>query len=114
MPAAKPRPGTLPPGASLDLGDLLGSAWSDFRIDRDGLHNPMWRRPFAPGELKAQFWQLQQLAHFQHLADQAKRDADRAEARAEAAEKRAHYYRSQLSLEARSGAMLARIFDPQT
>lgn len=92
--------------APLDLGQIFDQ-WDGFRIGADGLlYNPMWRRGFTPGELKAQFYRLQTLSRLELLTKQLERDLARAQAAQEAAEARAFFYRSQLSLESRMGLML--------
>lgn len=112
MPAAKPSPGTLRSHESLDLGELLGSEWEDFRVSVQGLHHPYWRRPFTRAELVAMFYRSQQVAILEHELKRARAEAEKAAAAQEAAEARAAYYRQQLRLESQMGMMLASISSP--
>lgn len=101
-----PRKKLVIESGSFDLAQL-NPAWADFSIGADGLfYNPQWRRGFAPGELKAQFWQLQELSHTRHRLDQLRKELQRAEDHIQSAEARAYFYRSQLTLESRAGLML--------
>ncbi|MFT3758290.1 hypothetical protein [Thauera sp.] len=109
MPAAKPRPGSLRQGQVLDLAELLGSEWEGFSLAADGLQHPAWRRPFSCGELKAMFWRCQQVDILEHNLSRIELDAERATADKDAAEERADWYRRQLILESRFGAMLDRL-----
>lgn len=109
MPAAKPRPGSLRQGQVLDLGELLGSDWDGFSLAADGLQHPAWRRPFSCGDLRAMFWQCQQVQILEHELNRARAEADQAQAARDAAEQRAEWYRKQLILESRFGAMLDRL-----
>jgi hypothetical protein len=90
----------------LDLGQVC-KEWEGFRICPEGmLHNPMWRRGFTPGELKAQFWQLQQLGLALHEMERLRAELGRAINAQHAAEARSYFYKSQLVLESRLGLML--------
>lgn len=108
MPAAKPRPGSLRQHETLDLGELLGSSWDGFRLSSSGLHHPLWRAPFERGELMAMFWRCQQVRILERELRLLRADIERARAAEDAAEQRAAWYRRQLILESRIGAMLAR------
>lgn len=109
MPAASPRPGSLPRHAIIDLAEQLGSEWEGFSLSVDGLQHPYWRRPFSCGDLKAMFYRSQQVAILERELSQAKQAAERASAAQDAAEARADWYRHQLTLESRCGLMLARL-----
>ncbi|MDY0073525.1 MAG: hypothetical protein RBR77_12875 [Thauera sp.] len=103
MPAAKPRPGTLRNGQALDLGELLGSEWENFALTTDGLQHPCWRNPFSCADLKAMFWQCQQVAILEHEIRQLKKEITKNETARELAEQQANWYRRQLILESRMG-----------
>lgn len=92
-----------------DLSEIMGKAWAEVSISQAGLLLPGWKRPFLPGELRATFMNLQRLYLLDH--ENIRLRAERADAwqRAEAAEDAAAYYRAQLRLESRMGAMLQAI-----
>jgi hypothetical protein len=94
---------------SVDLGDVIGPEWAEVEAGPAGLTLPGWRRPFDPGELRAMFQYCRQVELLQ--IENARLRKERAEAwqRAEAAEDRAEWYRQQLRLESRLGAMLVRL-----
>ena len=90
------------------------AAWTaaGVRFGADGLlYLGVWRRGFTPGELQALFFDCQQVHSLRTERDAALRDLARAEARIEAMESRLFWYRSQLTREARLGAVLARLYD---
>lgn len=119
MPAAKPQPGTL--SHPLDLGELLGSTWSGYRL-APGRHDSAipyqgefqhdcWRRAFTAGELRALFWQCQRVSGLERETARLAAETEAAERARQEAEKCAAWYRRQLILESRFGAMLARIME---
>ena len=80
------------------------------RFGRDGLlYLNEWRRGFEPAELRALFWECQQVRSLRHENTRLERDLARAEHEKDAAESRATFYRRNLILESKLGAMLARI-----
>lgn len=92
------------------LALLAGDGWQDFCFGRDGLfYLPGWRRGFEPAEIKAMFFQVQQVRALENKSVLAVRDAEMAIAAQHEAEKRAAWYRGQLVLESRMGMALARI-----
>ena len=98
--------------STIQLSDLAGPSWAGFYLGADdSLWSPQCRRGFSPGDLKAQFWQLQELATLRHQADQLKKELARADEALEKAEARAAWYRRQLALESRAGMMLAAILE---
>lgn len=118
MPRRKPTPGTQLPIDTIELEPLLGSEWAEFRIayvTGSGwqLFTPQWRRGFTPGEIKSHFYQVQGASRDRLIAAQAAAEIERANQRADQAEQRAAWYRSQLVLESRAGAMLARIMEKE-
>lgn len=89
---------------------LAGDGWQDFAFGRDGLfYLPGWRKGFEPAEIRAQFFQVQQVRLLTHQAAQARADLERAVQDTHEAERKAAWYRQQLVLEARMGLSLARI-----
>jgi hypothetical protein len=109
---------TRPPAAVMRLARLrwggqlaavLGGGWVDFSFAGGLLHIPGFRRGFEPGELRAAFFQLQRLPGLEHEARRLRDERERAVQAAQAAEDAAGWYRRQLLLEARMGAMLQRL-----
>lgn len=108
MPAANPTPGTHHPGESLDLGSLIHSDWSGFyfsgyRLFLDGYRG----QGYTAGDLRAQFYQLQEIHSLRIEVSRLRRDIEAAQAEQDRAEDRASWYRRQLILESRAGAMLS-------
>lgn len=102
-------------GRLLDFAEEIGPEWDGFFISADReFCNPQWKRGFTPGDLKAQFWDLQGLRIAKHDVAQLKRELDRLQNKLDAAEIAAQFYRSQLVLESRAGLMLAKITDLAT
>lgn len=91
-----------------DLGEHFPE-WEGFFFDNGHLHHPYWRRPFDAGDLKAMFYRCQQVTILEHELRRARAELERAQAAQEAAEARAEWYRHQLVLESRLGAMLGRL-----
>ena len=89
--------------AEFDLETLFGPAWRECRLTPDGLHVPVWRRPFPPDELRAMFWRCQQVAALEHALALARRDLAAAEARADAADEKAAQLRRLVVAESRLG-----------
>src|SRR5689334_9954502 len=110
MPAAKPRPGSHPPYVPLELEELIGSEWSGFSFLERRLHMDGYRgRPFTAGDLRAQFYDLQELRILRHEIQRLTREIERLSEALDTAEARAAFYRRQLILESTAGAMLARV-----
>lgn len=92
-----------------DCAALFGAGWRDIRLSPAGLHLPGWRGPIPVGELRAAFWRLQQVGQLGLDLDRARRDRLAAQEAQQLAEDAAAWYRGQLVLESRLGAMLARV-----
>ncbi len=92
-----------------DLSAVFGPAWFELSASEAGLLLPGWRRPFSPGDLRSTWARLQQLECLRLENDRLRRERAAAWQAAEAAEDAAGWYRSQLRLESRLGAMLQRI-----
>ena len=98
--------------AEIDLGALLGPEWSDFSfrlVSGQGwnLFNPQWRSGFTAGELKAHFFHIMGVQRERLAAQRAIADAEAANQRADDADARAAWYRSQLCTESRLAGILA-------
>ena len=80
------------------------------RVGRDGLlYLAEWRRGFTVHELRALFFDCQQVRTLRRELAQAATDLERVTLEASQLEARVTWYRRQLILEARLGAMLARL-----
>ena len=104
----------LPPSDPFALPFDLGrihSAFAGWVIERDGeLHLPYgWRRGTTAGEWKALFFTSQSVRNLTHDVRRLERELARTHELLDQAEARAAYYRRQLILESRLGAMLARL-----
>lgn len=82
------------------------------RFGRDGLlYLAEWRRGFTVHELRALFFDCQQVRSLSSEKARLERERNHAEQESILAEERAAWYRRQLVLEARLGAMLSRVAD---
>lgn len=92
--------------------DRLPNEWKDYgaRFGRDGLlYLAEWRRGFTVHELRALFFDCQQVRSLANEKARLERERDHADHERILAEQRAAWYRRQLVLESRLGAMLERI-----
>lgn len=83
-------------------------AWADAgaRWGRDGLlYLGEWRRGFTPHELRALFFDCQQVSTLRRERDAALRDLDALAGRIAVLERSVYWYRRQLVTESRSGAV---------
>ena len=82
-----------------------GAAWGN-----DGLlYLAEWRRGFTPHELRALFWDCQQVSTLRAERDAVRRDLANLEGQIERLERSVFWYRRQLVAESRLGPMLARL-----
>lgn len=80
------------------------------RFGRDGLlYLAEWRRGFTVHELRALFFESQRARTLEHELRQLASQAERAAVEQSRAEQRAEWYRRQLVLESKLGAMLGRL-----
>lgn len=93
---------------------LLPGEWKGWCIDRDGLlwAPDTWRRGFTPWELKAMFFECQQLRGVQAEARQMAQDLEHIRSDLEAIQKRAAFYRQQCHFEAKMGLTLLPLRSP--
>jgi hypothetical protein len=90
--------------------------WEQYgaRFERDGLlYLAEWRRGFTVHELRALFFECQQVRTLARENARLTRELDTASRQADTAEARAAWYRRQLILESRFGAMLRRLTDAE-
>lgn len=107
-PARKTIPGTHDPRIPLDLGELINSDWDGHIIDGGRLFVPGYRGAgYTPGDLRAQFWFVQEINMARHDRDLLKAEVSTLHEQLERANERAEYYRQQLRLESRMGMMLS-------
>ena len=93
-----------------DVSALLGQSWEGFNFQDGLLLVPEWRRGLAPTEIRALFWQVQQVGGLQREIRQLKKKLERRSAEIDALEVKADFYRRQVALESRFGMMLERTF----
>ena len=80
------------------------------RFGQDGLlYLPDWRRGFTVHELRALFFNCQQVRSLESSLRLARRDLEALEGKFHDLEKRCAFYRRQCTLEARLGLALSRI-----
>lgn len=89
-----------------DLSWILGREWAEVSISQAGMTLPGWKRPFQAGEIRSTFMQVQRLTLLEHENNRLRRERAAAWAAQEAAQAESGYYRRQLRLESRLGAML--------
>ncbi len=86
--------------------------WANYgaRWGNDGLlYLAEWRRGFTHGELRAMFFECQQVRTLKNERDAARRDLEALTAQFEAVESRAAWYRQQLTREARLYPLFQRL-----
>lgn len=89
-----------------DISALLGDSWKDFYF-RDGvLFIAEWRRGLEPTDIRALFWQVQQVTGLEREIRQLKEKLEQHSAEIDALEVKADFYRRQVALESRFGMML--------
>lgn len=94
----------------IDLAEILGREWADIYIGADGLlYLPGWRRGFEAGDLKAIFYDVQELYRLKHEVARLRRELDRLQDALDQAEKSVWWYRRQVLLESKLGMMLWRV-----
>jgi hypothetical protein len=90
----------------------LPPAWTAVgaRFDVDGLlYLPEWRRGFTVHELRAMFYQCQQVRALAAQVRQRDRDAEILDLKFDELQRRCAFYRRQLVLESQLGLALARV-----
>lgn len=88
----------------------LGKNWEGWRFGEDGLlYCPMWRRGFDPHELRAMFYQVQQVRSLASRLRQLEKDLEVSRDQLERTERTAAFYRRQVTLESQLRMMLRSI-----
>ena len=89
---------------------LLGKDWDGHYFRGNLLYIPEWRRGLTPGEIRALFWQAQQILSLKKEIDFLKQELERRNNEILNLEVKADFYRRQLVLESRFGMILQRSF----
>lgn len=93
-----------------DASALMGDEWKGYRFVGNLLYVPEWRNGFAPHEIRAFFWQVQQVSILKREIDILKKDIEKYVEEINALEIKSDFYRRQLILESRFGLILNRTF----
>jgi hypothetical protein len=93
---------------------MLPGHWEGWRIDRDGLlwAPDTWRNGFTPWQLKALFFECQQIPSLRAENRLLTRDLEHTRGDLEAIQKRAAFYRRQCHFEAKMGLTLLPLRSP--
>lgn len=89
---------------------LLGTDWNGHYFKNNLLYIPEWRRGLTPNEIRALFWQVQQVSSLKHEIEILKKDINKYVEEINTLEIRADFYKRQLVLESRFGMILQRSF----
>lgn len=93
-----------------DASALLGDEWKGYRFVGNLFYVPEWRNGFAPHEIRAFFWNAQQIASLKNEISLLKQELDRRNSEIDNLEVKADFYRRQLVLESRFGWILQKSF----
>lgn len=93
-----------------DASALLGKDWDGHIFRNNLLFIPEWRRGLTPGEIRALFWQVQQIWSLKREIDLLKQEMEKLSEENSILEARAAFYKRQLVLESRFGMILERSF----
>ncbi len=89
---------------------LLGKDWDGHYFKDNLLYIPEWRRGLTPHEIRALFWQIQQIWSLKREIELLKKDIEKYAEEINVLEIKAAFYRRQLVLESRFGMILQRSF----
>ena len=89
---------------------LLGKDWDGHYFRNNLLYIPEWRRGLTPHEIRALFWQVQQISSLKQEIDLLKHELEKRNEENNILETKADFYRRQLVLESRFGMILQRSF----
>lgn len=93
-----------------DASALLGNQWKGYRFVGNLIYVPEWRNGFAPDEIRAFFWNVQQVSVLKNEISLLKQELERRNNEIDNLEIRADFYRRQLILESKFGMILQRSF----
>ena len=89
---------------------LLGKDWDGHYFRDNLLYIPEWRLGLAPGEIRALFWQVQQIWSLKREIELLKQELEKCTKDINDLEIKADFYRRQLVLESKFGMILQRSF----
>lgn len=93
-----------------DASALLGDEWKGYRFVGNLFYVPEWRNGFAPHEIRALFWNTQQIVSLKNEITLLKQELERRNFEIDNLETKADFYKRQLVLESRFGLILQRSF----
>jgi hypothetical protein len=93
-----------------DASALLGDEWKGYRFVGNLFYVPEWRNGFAPHEIRAVFWNTQQITCLKNEIALLKQELERRNGQIDSLETKADFYRRQLVLESKFGMILERSF----
>ncbi|UJP05633.1 MAG: hypothetical protein LZF61_01250 [Nitrosomonas sp.] len=93
-----------------DASAVLGNEWKGYRFTDGLIFVPEWRNGFAPHEIRAFFWNVQQVSALKNEISLLKQELERRDAEIDDLEVKADFYRRQLILESKFGMILQRSF----
>ncbi len=93
-----------------DASALLGDEWKGYRFRGNLFYVPEWRNGFKPHEIRAFFWEIQQIRSLKIEIELLKKELARRNEDIDNLEVKADFYRRQLVLESRFGMILQRTF----
>lgn len=93
-----------------DASAFLGKDWAGHYFRDNLLYIPEWRRGLTPHEIRALFWQVQQILSLKREIDLLKQELERRDEQINTLEIKANFYKRQLVLESRFGMILERSF----
>lgn len=93
-----------------DASALLGDEWKGYRFVGNLFYVPEWRNGFAPHEIRALFWNTQQIVGLKNEIALLKQELERRNHDIDNLETTADFYKRQLVLESRFGWILHKNF----
>ncbi|MBP6058253.1 MAG: hypothetical protein KA524_07565 [Nitrosomonas sp.] len=93
-----------------DASALLGDQWKGYRFMGNLIFVPEWRNGFTPDEIRAFFWNAQQISSLKNEIAVLKQELERRNNDIDLLEVKADFYRRQLILESKFGLILQRTF----
>lgn len=93
-----------------DASALLGDEWKGYRFVGNLFYVPEWRNGFAPHEIRAFFWNTQQIASLKNEIALLKKELEQRNNDIDNLEIKADFYRRQLILESKFGMILQQSF----
>lgn len=85
---------------------LLGTDWDGHYFRNNQLYIPEWRRGLTPQEIRALFWQVQQISSLKREIGLLKKEIEKCAEEINTLEIKADFYKNQLVLESKFGMIL--------